>query len=437
MDNIQKTKRASTTPKQIFDYMLEQSENKVCSLSKAAIAKHFNYKTPTGLGFISNMKELISSGLIEDISTSSRDVKWKLNNPDEYVFTNKTVAKKEEAPEFPEKIDLSKLNPLMAEDGVYFSLKSIAEAFSLDKTVIYNACNRSKDSGINVFIKKLSGSKSLKAEGIKILLTKLTKNLLPKEIDDINSYMEKMFLVDESYNKNISTELKDNEVFKEENKNELPETLGVGVKEEDEHKSTEILDVDVEKEDEYKLTDKDNNFDEEETKNELAETKEDNSIIEEKNNVTSGLTRKNNDIFDKQQNLANTEANDTIDIVNKVDTNDDLDKQLKDIDTESFDLGVDTANVDNINPLDFIDKLYIMASKFTEFEQENQVLNSELEEKDKKIAELEHKLKEESEANSARMEQTKRSLAKLSSLASMLQNSEAIKNIQKSRQNSN
>lgn len=216
------TKIKIASAEDILSYLRKTAVDGISNKSKKDVARHFGYKSSNGEGFLSNFKMLEEEGLIEDVSSSKKNGRWKVDMTSS--FSSRDVKKKKNNNSIDlnnplSNVNLEYLNPIDFAGRKYIPLTNVADALGVDKHAIYNAASSSNRL---VFPytrtipldddKKPNSKKSIEVEGLSFLFDRLKKHVdkkvLSAVVDYVNSISDNEITLDsvsESQMKHKST----------------------------------------------------------------------------------------------------------------------------------------------------------------------------------------------------------------------------------------
>ena len=218
------TKIKIASAEDILSYLRKTAVDGISNKSKKDVARHFGYKSSNGEGFLSNFKMLEEEGLIEDVSSSKKNGRWKVDMTSS--FSSRDVKKKKNNNSIDlnnplSNVNLEYLNPIDFAGRKYIPLTNVADALGVDKHAVYNAASSSNRL---VFPytrtipldddKKPNSKKSIEVEGLSFLFDRLKKHVdkkvLSAVVDYVNSISDDEITLDsvsESQMKHKSTDV--------------------------------------------------------------------------------------------------------------------------------------------------------------------------------------------------------------------------------------
>lgn len=198
------TKLKIASAEDILNYLRATSVDGISNTSKKDVARHFGYKTSNGEGFLSNFKMLEEEGLIQDVSSSKKNGRWKVDMTS--AFSSQEVKKKKQNNNHYvdianplSVINLDYLTPIDFAGRKYIPLTSVAAALGIDKHAVYNAASSSnrlvvpytRTIPIDSDDKKSNSKKSIEVEGLSFLFDRLKKHvdkrIFAAVVDYVNS----------------------------------------------------------------------------------------------------------------------------------------------------------------------------------------------------------------------------------------------------------
>ena len=199
----------------ILNYLRTTAVDGISNKSKKDVARHFGYKSSNGEGFLANFKMLEKEGLIQDISSSKTNGRWKVDMTSSFSAEHSEKKKNNKSIDLNNplsNVNLEYLNPVDFAGRKYIPLTSVAEALGVDKHAVYNAASSSnrlvfpytRTILLDGEDKKNNSKKSIEVEGLSFLFDRLKKHVDTRVLSSVVDYVNSLSSDQSSSNVNES-----------------------------------------------------------------------------------------------------------------------------------------------------------------------------------------------------------------------------------------